>query len=136
TCRTFDAEASGTIFGSGAGVVALKRLEDALNDSDHIFAVIRGCGVNNDGAGKVGFTAPSVDGQAAAIEMAHANAGVDARSIGFVECHGTATPLGDPIEIAALTKAFRVCTDDRQFCAVGSVKSNIGHLDVGAGVVG
>ncbi|MDB6161630.1 MAG: amino acid adenylation domain protein, partial [Gammaproteobacteria bacterium] len=136
TCRTFDANASGTIFGSGAGVVALKRLSDAQRDGDHIFAVIRGCGVNNDGAAKVGFTAPSIDGQAAAIEMAHANAGVDARSISYVECHGTATPLGDPIEVAALTKAFQASTSERQFCAVGSVKSNIGHLDVGAGVVG
>ena len=136
TCRTFDATATGTIFGSGAGVVALKRLSDAQRDGDHIFAVIRGCGVNNDGASKVGFTAPSIDGQAAAIEMAHANAGVEARSISYVECHGTATPLGDPIEIAALTKAFQASTSERQFCAVGSVKSNIGHLDAGAGVVG
>jgi acyl transferase domain-containing protein len=136
SCRTFDADSSGTIFGSGAGVVALKRLEDARNDGDHIFALIRGFGINNDGAAKVGFTAPSIDGQAAAIEMAHANAGVDARSIGYVECHGTATPLGDPIEIAALTKAFQASTSERQFCAVGSVKSNIGHLDAAAGVVG
>ena len=136
TCRTFDANASGTIFGSGAGVVALKRLADAQRDGDHIFAVIRGFGVNNDGAAKVGFTAPSIDGQASAIEMAHVNAGVDARSISYVECHGTATPLGDPIEVAALTKAFQASTSDRQFCAVGSVKSNIGHLDAGAGVVG
>jgi amino acid adenylation domain-containing protein len=136
TCRTFDAGATGTVFGSGAGVVALKRLSDAQRDGDHIFAVIRGCGVNNDGAAKVGFTAPSIDGQAAAIEMAHASAGVDARSISYVECHGTATPLGDPIEVAALTKAFQATTSDKQFCAVGSVKSNIGHLDAGAGVVG
>ncbi len=136
TCRTFDAQATGTIFGSGAGVVALKRLADAQRDGDHIYAVIRGCGVNNDGAAKVGFTAPSIDGQAAAIEMAHANAGVEARSISYVECHGTATPLGDPIEVAALTKAFQASTGDRQFCALGSVKSNIGHLDAGAGVVG
>ncbi len=136
TCRAFDASATGTIFGSGAGVVALKRLEDALADGDHICAVIRGCGVNNDGAAKVGFTAPSIDGQAAAVEMAHANAGVNARSIGYVECHGTGTPLGDPIEVAALTQAFRASTSERQFCAVGSVKSNIGHLDAAAGVVG
>jgi len=136
TCRPFDAEASGTIFGSGAGVVALKRLEDAIADRDFIYAVIRGCGVSNDGAGKVGFTAPSVEGQAAAIEMAHANAGIDARSISYVECHGTATPLGDPIEVAALTRAFAASTSERQFCALGSVKSNIGHLDAAAGVVG
>jgi amino acid adenylation domain-containing protein len=136
TCRTFDANATGTIFGSGAGVVALKRLSDAQRDGDHVYAVIRGSGVNNDGAAKVGFTAPSIDGQATAIEMAHASAGVDARSISYVECHGTATPLGDPIEVAALTKAFQATTSDKQFCAVGSVKSNIGHLDAGAGVVG
>jgi amino acid adenylation domain-containing protein len=135
-CRTFDAQASGTIFGSGAGVVALKRLEDARANGDFIYAVIRGSGVNNDGAAKVGFTAPSVDAQAAAIEMAHANAGIDAGSISYVECHGTATPLGDPIEIAALTKAFRASSGAGQFCAVGSVKSNIGHLDAAAGVVG
>jgi acyl transferase domain-containing protein len=136
TCRPFDADASGTIFGSGAGVVLLKRLEDALSDRDHIYAVIRGSGVNNDGAGKVGFTAPSVQGQAAVIEMALGAAGVDARSISYVECHGTATPLGDPIEIAGLTQAFAQSTDEVQFCAIGSVKSNVGHLDAAAGVTG
>lgn len=135
-CRTFDASASGTIFGSGAGLVVLKRLEDAVADRDQIYAVIRGIGVNNDGAGKVGFTAPSVDGQAAAIAMAHAAADVDARSIGYVECHGTGTPMGDPIEVAGLTAAFRLTTEDRGFCALGSVKSNIGHLDAAAGVTG
>ena len=136
SCRPFDADASGTIFGSGAGVVALKRLEDAIADRDYIYAVIRGSGITNDGSGKVGFTAPSVEGQAAAIEMAHANAGIEARSISYVECHGTATPLGDPIEVAALTRAFAASTQDLQFCALGSVKSNIGHLDAAAGVVG
>jgi amino acid adenylation domain-containing protein len=135
-CRPFDAEASGTIFGSGAGLVVLKRLEDAVADRDQIYAVIRGIGVNNDGAGKVGFTAPSVDGQAAAIAMAHAAADVDARTIGYVECHGTGTPMGDPIEVAGLTAAFRLTTEDRGFCALGSVKSNIGHLDAAAGVTG
>ena len=135
-CRPFDAAASGTIFGSGAGLVVLKRLEDAVADHDQIYAVIRGVGVNNDGAGKVGFTAPSVDGQAAAIAMAHAAADVDARSIGYVECHGTGTPMGDPIEVAGLTAAFRLTTGDRGFCALGSVKSNIGHLDAAAGVTG
>jgi amino acid adenylation domain-containing protein len=135
-CRPFDALATGTIFGSGAGVVALKRLADAIAGGDHIYALVRGCGITNDGAGKVGFTAPSVDGQAAAIEMAHAVAGIDARSVSYIECHGTATPLGDPIEVAALTKAFRTSTQERQFCALGSVKSNIGHLDAAAGVVG
>lgn len=135
-CRPFDASASGTIFGSGAGLVVLKRLEDAVADRDQIYAVIRGVGVNNDGAGKVGFTAPSVDGQAAAIAMAHAAADVDARSIGYVECHGTGTPMGDPIEVAGLTAAFRLTTEDRGFCGLGSVKSNIGHLDAAAGVTG
>lgn len=135
-CRAFDASANGTVFGSGAGLVVLKRLEDAVADRDQIYAVIRGVGVNNDGAGKVGFTAPSVDGQAAAIAMAHAAADVDARSIGYVECHGTGTPMGDPIEVAGLTAAFRLTTEDRGFCALGSVKSNIGHLDVAAGVAG
>ncbi|HLZ67452.1 MAG TPA: amino acid adenylation domain-containing protein [Aliidongia sp.] len=133
-CRAFDAAASGTVFGSGAGVVLLKRLEDAVADGDRIYAVIRGIGMNNDGATKVGFTAPSADGQAVAIEQALALAGVDARDISYVECHGTATPLGDPIEIAGLTKAFRKTTDDRQFCAIGSVKTNVGHLDAAAGV--
>lgn len=136
TCRPFDADASGTIFGSGAGVVLLKRFEDAIADGDHIYAVIRGSGVNNDGAGKVGFTAPSVAGQASVIEMALASAGVDARSISYVECHGTATPMGDPIEVAGLTKAFAASTGDLQFCAIGSVKSNVGHLDAAAGVTG
>jgi amino acid adenylation domain-containing protein len=135
-CRPFDADASGTVFGSGAGVVLLKRWEDALADGDHVYALIRGCGINNDGASKVGFTAPSVDGQAAVIEMALGAAGVDARSIGYVECHGTATPLGDPIEIAGLSKAFAASTDERQFCALGSVKGNVGHLDAAAGVTG
>ncbi len=136
TCRPFDADATGTIFGSGAGAVLLKRLEDAISDRDQIYAVIRGYGMNNDGAAKVGFTAPSVDGQAAVIEMAMAVAGVDPRSIGYVECHGTATPLGDPIEIAGLTKAFGATTGASQFCAIGSVKGNIGHLDAAAGVSG
>ncbi len=136
TCRPFDADATGTIFGSGAGVVLLKRLEDAIADGDHIYAVVRGAGVNNDGASKVGFTAPSAPGQAAVIEMAHAAAGVDPRSISYVECHGTATPLGDPIEIAGLTKAFAAGTNDVQFCAIGSVKGNVGHLDAAAGVTG
>lgn len=135
-CRTFDAAASGTVFGSGAGVVLLKRLEDAIADGDQIYAVIRGVGMNNDGATKIGFTAPSAEGQAVAIEQALALAGVDARDIGYVECHGTATPLGDPIEVAGLTRAFRKTTDERQFCALGSVKTNVGHLDAAAGVTG
>lgn len=135
-CRPFDACASGTIFGSGAGVVLLKRLDDAIAAGDHIYAIILGCGLSNDGAGKVGFTAPSVDGQVAAIEQALAQAGVDAGSIGYVECHGTATPLGDPIEVAALTKAFRKTANAEGYCAIGSVKGNIGHTDAAAGVTG
>ena len=134
-CRAFDAQASGTVLGSGAGMVVLKRLEDAIRDGDCIHAVIRGTAVNSDGADKVGFTAPSVQGQAAVIRAALAVAGVEPHEIGYVETHGTGTVLGDPIEIAALTQAFG---DDcpRQQCAIGSVKSNIGHLDAAAGVTG
>ncbi len=134
-CRTFDAKSSGTVFGSGAGVIALRRLEDARADGDTIYAVIRGFGVNNDGSAKIGYTAPSAAGQAAAIVAAHAMAGFEPESIGYVECHGTATPLGDPIEIAALTKAFAGATEPAS-CALGSVKTNIGHLDVAAGMSG
>src|SRR5690606_24725622 len=134
-CRAFDADAAGTIFGSGVGVVVLRRLADAIAAGDPIHAVIKGTAVNNDGASKSGYLAPSVDGQAAAIVEAQSVAGVDARTIGYVECHGTGTNLGDPIEIEALTHAFRQSTDDRGFCRVGSVKTNIGHLDTAAGVV-
>jgi amino acid adenylation domain-containing protein len=135
-CRPFDAEAKGTVFSSGAGVVLLKRLADAIADGDHVYAVIKGSAVNNDGAGKVGFTAPSVGPQAEMVATAQAIAGFDPRSIGFVECHGTATPLGDPIEVAGLTRAFREATDDRGFCAIGSLKGNVGHMDAAAGVAG
>jgi amino acid adenylation domain-containing protein len=134
--RSFDAKADGTVFGSGAGVVLLKRLEDAIADRDHIFAVIRGSALNNDGAARAGFTAPSANGQSEVIAAALANAEVDARSISYVECHGTATPLGDPIEVAGLTRAFRASTEDIGFCALGSVKPNVGHLDAAAGVTG
>ena len=133
-CRTFDAEAAGTVFGSGAGVVLLKRLDAALADGDQIRAVIRGSAVNNDGARKVGYTAPSSDGQAKVIALAHAVADITADSISYVECHGTATPLGDPIEIAGLAKAFGATTDRKGFCAVGTVKTNIGHLDIASGI--
>jgi amino acid adenylation domain-containing protein len=132
-CRTFDAEAAGTVFGSGAGVVLLKRLDAALADDDPIRAVIRGGAVNNDGARKVGYTAPSSDGQAKAIALAHAVADISADYISYVECHGTATPLGDPIEIAGLAKAFGATTDRKGFCAIGTVKTNIGHLDIASG---
>jgi amino acid adenylation domain-containing protein len=134
--RTFDAQASGTAFGNGVGIVVLKRLEDAIRDHDQVFAVIKGAALNNDGSQRVSFGAPGVDGQAKVISLAHALAGVEPRSISYVEAHGTATPLGDPIEVAGLTKAFREGTDARQFCAIGSVKSNTGHLDVAAGVTG
>ncbi|AHB47828.1 polyketide synthase [Hyphomicrobium nitrativorans NL23] len=133
-CRSFDHRASGTVFGSGAGVVVLRRLADAIADGDPIHAVIKGSAVNNDGASKAGYLAPSVTGQAEAIVEAQAIAGVDAESIGYVECHGTGTYLGDPIEIEALTQAFRQTTNKTGFCRVGSVKSNIGHLDTAAGV--
>ncbi len=135
-CRPFDADAGGTVFGSGAGVVMLKRLADALADGNAIYAVIRGCGISNDGAGKVGYTAPSVDGQVGAIDMALAAAGVAPDSIGFIECHGTATPLGDPIEVAALRRVYAGDTFVPASCALGSVKGNIGHLDAAAGVAG
>ena len=134
-CRAFDARASGTVLGSGAGIVVLRRLEDALRDGDYIHAVIRGTAVNSDGADKVGFTAPSVQGQASVIRAALAVAGVEAHQIGYVEAHGTGTVLGDPIEIAALTQAFGESCPPQQ-CAIGSVKSNIGHLDAAAGVTG
>jgi phthiocerol/phenolphthiocerol synthesis type-I polyketide synthase E len=135
-CRAFDARAAGTVFGCGAGLVVLKRLADALADGDTVHAVLKGSAVNNDGSSKAGFTAPSVGGQAAVIAEALANAGVDADAIGFVEAHGTATALGDPVEIAALTKAFRRTTARRGYCAVGSVKTNLGHLEVAAGIAG
>ncbi len=133
-CRPFDAQAGGTVSSSGAGVVLLKRLDEAVADGDAVIAVIKGSALNNDAADKVGYTAPGVSGQAAAISEALAVAGVEADTIGYVECHGTGTKLGDPIEIAALTQAFD--TGQKQFCAIGSVKSNIGHLDAAAGVAG
>ena len=133
-CRAFDADAGGTVAGNGVGVVVLRRLTDARDSGDRIAAVIRGTAVNNDGSVKVGYTAPGVDGQAAVIAEALAVADVDPATIGYVETHGTGTVLGDPIEIAALTRAFRERTDRSGFCAIGSVKSNVGHLDAAAGV--
>lgn len=135
-CRPFDADAKGTRPGAGAGIVVLKRLADALADGDTIHAVIRGAAINNDGAGKAGYTAPSVDGQVEAIATAQMLADVDPRSIGYVEAHGTATPLGDPIEIAALRQVFEADTADQGFCRLGSLKANLGHLDAAAGVAG
>ncbi|MFZ4394258.1 MAG: amino acid adenylation domain-containing protein [Kiritimatiellia bacterium] len=135
-CRPFDAAATGTTFSDGVGVVALKRLRDALADGDQIYAVVRGGAVNNDGGCKASFTAPVVAGQADVIAMAHADAGVEARAISYVEAHGTATPLGDPIEVAALTQAFRATTPDIGFCALGSIKGNLGHSVIAAGAAG
>lgn len=135
-CRAFDAEARGTLFGNGVAIVVLRRLEDAVRDGDFIHAVIKGSAINNDGAVKVGYTAPSVDGQAEVITEALAAGRISADTIGFVEAHGTGTPLGDPIEVAALIQAFRAQTQRRRFCALGSVKTNIGHLDTAAGVAG
>src|SRR3954463_8501811 len=135
-CRTFDAQASGTVLGDGAGIVVLKRLSDALEDGDRILAVIKGSAINNDGSVKIGYTAPSSDGQAEVIAMAHAEAGFAPETVSYVEAHGTGTPLGDPIEIAGLTKAFGLDGKRGHFCGLGSVKSNIGHLDIGAGVAG
>jgi amino acid adenylation domain-containing protein len=137
TCRTFDAEAKGTVFGHGVAVVLLKRLSDAISDGDNILAVIKGVAVNNDGCEKIGFAAPSVTAQADVIAKAQINAGVDPESITYIEAHGTATPLGDPIEVAALTQAFRTRgSKAKAFCALGTAKTHISHLDVAAGATG
>lgn len=135
-CRAFDAQANGTVGGNGLGIVVLKRLADAIADRDHIRAIIRGSAINNDGAMKVGYTAPSEEGQAAVIALAQEIAGIDSDTVTYIEAHGTGTPLGDPIEIAALTRAFAAGTDKKEFCAIGSLKTNIGHLDAAAGVAG
>ena len=136
TCRPFDAGANGIVFGSGAGVVALRRLADAIADGDPIYATIRGSAVNNDGALRAGYTAPGVDGQAQVITEALANADVSPDTIRYVEAHGTGTSLGDPIEIQALTRAYRAATRATQFCGIGSLKANLGHLDAASGVAG
>jgi len=135
-CRPFDAEARGTVSGHGVGVVLLKRLADALADGDPIYAVIRGAAANNDGSAKVGFTAPGVDGQVEVILQALSTADIEPESIGYVEAHGTGTRVGDPIEIESLTQAFHTGTRKNGFCAIGSAKSNLGHLDTAAGVTG
>jgi amino acid adenylation domain-containing protein len=142
-CRAFDAGADGSVYGGGVGIVVLKRLEDAVADGDTIHAVILGAALNNDGSAKVGFTAPGIDGQAEVIATAQALAGVDPESIGYVECHGSGTALGDPIEVTALTKAFRAGNppgnpenERTGYCAIGSVKTNIGHCSAAAGVAG
>ncbi|WP_411845596.1 amino acid adenylation domain-containing protein [Roseibacillus persicicus] len=135
SCRTFDEKATGTVFSNGAGIVLLKRLDDAVRDGDHIHAVIKGCALNNDGGRKHSYTAPSIDGQAGVIKDAIADAGIDPSTITYVEAHGTGTPLGDPIEVAGLTKAFRdLGVTHKQGCAIGSVKPSVGHLDIASGV--
>jgi acyl transferase domain-containing protein len=131
-CRAFDADATGTVFGDGAGLVVLRRLDEALADCDRVIAVIRGWAVNNDGADKAGYAAPSVAAQAAVISAAHQAAGVAPETIGYVEAHGTGTALGDPIEVAALTEAFG--TKGRTL--LGTAKTNVGHLDIAAGITG
>jgi len=134
-CRPFDAQATGTVFSDGAGVVLLKSLEAAERDGDNIYAVIKGIGINNDGADKGSFGGPSAEGQAGAITSAINDAGIDAAAISYIEAHGTATPLGDPIEIEGLTLAFGT-QEQKQYCAIGSVKSNLGHLTAASGVAG
>ena len=134
--RTFDATAKGTVFSNGVTIVVLKRLAEAMADGDKIYAVIKGSALNNDGSQRVSFGAPGVEGQSEVVTLAQEIAGVEADSISYIEAHGTATPIGDPIEVAALTKAFRRGTKRKQFCALGSVKSNVGHLDAAAGTAG
>ena len=134
--RTFDATAKGTVFSNGVTIVVLKRLAEAVADGDKIYAVIKGSALNNDGSQRVSFGAPGVEGQSEVVTLAQEIAGVEADSISYIEAHGTATPIGDPIEVAALTKAFRRGTKRKQFCALGSVKSNVGHLDAAAGTAG
>jgi len=135
-CHAFDVHAHGAVGGNGCGVVVLRRLDDALAVGDRVHAVIAGAAINNDGSRKVGYTAPSVDGQAEVITRAHAMAGISPDQIGYLEAHGTGTPLGDPIEVAALTEVFRMATDRCGYCALGSVKTNVGHLDAASGVTG
>ena len=135
-CRAFDANAQGTVGGNGVGIIVLKRLEEAITDGDSIHAVIKGSAINNDGALKVSYTAPRIDTQAKVIKAAQTIAEVDPETITYIEAHGTGTSLGDPIEIAALTQAFHAGSQNKNYCAIGSVKTNIGHLDTAAGVTG
>ncbi|MEZ4887302.1 MAG: amino acid adenylation domain-containing protein [Chitinophagales bacterium] len=136
TCKAFDADAKGMVRGNGINIIVLKKLDKAIEDGDYIYAVIKGTAINNDGSDKIGFTAPSIKGQAACIEAAQKKAGITADDIQYIETHGTGTRLGDPIELAALSQAFRKTTDKKQFCAISSIKTNIGHLDTGACVAG
>jgi acyl transferase domain-containing protein len=133
-CRAFDQNASGVVFGDGVAVVVLKRLEDAISENDNIYAIVRGTSVNNDGKRKIGYTAPSIVGQSEVIKNCHNIAEVDPGTISYVEAHGTGTNLGDPIEIQALKEAFNL--NEKGACAIGSVKTNIGHLDAAAGATG
>ncbi len=135
-CHAFDASAKGMVGGDGVAIVVLKPLKQAIADGDHIYATIKGSAINNDGNLKVGFTAPGVDGQTAVIAAAQRDAGIEPETITYIETHGTGTPLGDPIEIAGLTQAFRAKTDKKGYCAIGSVKTNVGHLNTAAGVTG
>ncbi len=135
-CKAFDADATGTVFGHGAGIIVMKRLDEAIKDGDSIYAVIKSVALNNDGSDKAGYMTPSVEGQSEVILKAQQLAGVEAETIKYVETHGTGTPVGDPIEVASLEKAFRATTDAKQFCGIGSVKSNLGHTDAAAGVTG
>jgi 3-oxoacyl-(acyl-carrier-protein) synthase/acyl carrier protein len=135
-CRPFDRNADGTVFSEGVGVVCLKRLTEAVEDRDHIYAIIKAVSINNDGNDKVGFAAPSIDGQINAIRLAHALADLDPHDIGFVETHGTGTLLGDTVEMAALKEAFAYETDSQNVCYLGTLKANLGHLDAAAGVAG
>lgn len=135
-CRPFDSKANGTVFGEGVGIVVLKRLQDAIKDHDHIYALIRGSAVNNDGSGKAGYTAPSIDGQSEVIATAIESSGINPTQISYIETHGTGTPIGDPIEIAALSKVFRKYTNKKMYCPIGALKASIGHLDAAAGIAG
>ncbi|MEM1320999.1 MAG: amino acid adenylation domain-containing protein [Bacteroidota bacterium] len=135
-CRAFDADADGMVRGNGMAFIVLKKQAAAERDGDHIYALIKGTAINNDGSNKIGYTAPSVTGQAEAIRLAYERAGINPATVGYIEAHGTGTRIGDPIEIAGLSKAFAAFTDQKQFCAIGSVKTNIGHLDAGACVAG
>lgn len=135
-CRAFDENGKGTVGGNGTCFILLKSLDDAIADNDHIYAVIKGSAVNNDGSEKIGYTAPSIEGQTNIVAEAQAIAGVSPDSIRFIEAHGTGTQLGDPIEFSALTRAFRIETEAKQFCAIGSLKTNIGHLGLAAGAAG
>ena len=134
--RTFDQGADGVVFGSGLGLVLIRRLSDAVRDGDNIYAVIKGSAIGNDGKGKMSYAASSARGQIACARAALRNAGVEAGSIGFVESHGTGTSMGDPEEVKALSAAFKEQTDKRSYCALGAVKTNVGHLEAAAGIVG